>query len=137
MILVMVVRVGYLNKGSKLWSTFEMFYEEPVPLPVMATLAAIFTVMRFSSRCSCAVVDSTAAFETIKLPQLGVEGALLLISLFLVIAVHWLSLSTSSTTAMEKGLCWDYSWVLLSLLDLFLLYMALKQRSFRQSLFLY
>ncbi|XWS52316.1 hypothetical protein CRYUN_Cryun11dG0057600 [Craigia yunnanensis] len=132
---MMVVRVSYVNKGSKLWSIFEMFYEEPVPLPVMATLAAIFTVMRFSSRCACAVVYSAVAVETTKVPQLGVGLALLLASLLLVIAVHWLSLSTSSVIAMEKGLSSDYSWVLLFLFNLFLFYMALKQHTFRQSLF--
>ncbi|XVE98916.1 hypothetical protein REPUB_Repub03eG0149800 [Reevesia pubescens] len=111
---------------------FEMlFYEEPVAFPVMATLVAILTLLRFSSGCVCAVVNLSV--ETAK-TQVGAGWPLLLASLLLVIALHC---SSSSATAMEKPLCWDYSWVLLFLFTLLLLYMALKQHSFRQSLFFY
>ncbi|KAK8635454.1 hypothetical protein V6N13_004191 [Hibiscus sabdariffa] len=121
---------------------FQILFEEPVPLPVMAALFAVLTVLRLSSpRCACVVVNSVTNVDigTAKMPQPGARCALLLTALILVMIVHCRSLSPSSGTAaaVEKGPCLDLSWILLSVFNLVLLYLALKQRSVRISLFFY
>ncbi|TYH56511.1 hypothetical protein ES332_D08G024600v1 [Gossypium tomentosum] len=133
-----LIKKQYFNCGNM----FEILFEEPVPLPVMAALAAIFAILHFSSpRCACTVVNSTTVIDvgtTKIIPRLGARWVLLLVSLLLVIVVRLLSSSPSyGGTATEKGLFFNFSWVLLSVFNVFVLYMAVKQQTFRKSLFLY
>ncbi|KAK9002467.1 hypothetical protein V6N11_025145 [Hibiscus sabdariffa] len=118
-----------------MWRVFQILFEEPVPLPVMAALFAVLAVLRLSSpRCAFVVVNSVTNVDvgTAKMPHPGARCALLLTALILVMIVHCRSSSPSSGTtaaAVEKGPCLDLSWILLSVINLVLLYLALKQRS--------